>query len=395
MLCPALLLHAEVDVGGMSFYLLLTCPRSNKYEMPNMLKSALRYCKDHLAVPLRSDGIISVRLNRNEKTLEAVCAEKKKGCKGIVKVWCRMNYVLYPFLTDVEIAKNIKNYLVFSDIKGDYVREGGGYLSLRRIMDIKTINLRMLENELSERGIKAVPLLAPPGTFFIVTSDMRILYVSKEKKMEVMKVKEGLKDASPFFFGYSFALLTKDKVTVYKKSGEEWVVVDEVRVPDAYKVEWGSLEGEPALMIYAKDKVIIKSLKGDMAVLNTKGAIEVSVTINTETVALSYPSEVKIINLYTGEEETRLKISGVKKISWSLYSDFAAMCSDTMCWIFSNLTKTLVTAKKITNVKDLAWGSSTYNLYMARGEKMSTIFFNPHGVRTWRLIVRRPIPREI
>jgi len=132
-----------------------------------------------------------------------------------------------------------------------------------------------------------------------------------------------------------------------------------------------------------------------MAVLNTKGAIEVSVTINTETVALSYPSEVKIINLYTGEEETRLKISGVKKISWSLYSDFAAMCSDTMCWIFSNLTKTLVTAKKITNVKNLAWGSSTYNLYMARGEKMSTIFFNPHGVRTWRLIVRRPIPREI
>ncbi len=394
MPCPAPLLHAEVDVGGMSFYILLSCHRSNTFEIPNMLKSALRYCKDYLAVPLKSHGITAVRLNKQDKVIEAVC----KGpalCRGIIKVWCKMNYVLYPFLTDIDIIKNLKNYLVFSGIKGDFVDEGGGFLTVRSNLDVDIYNLRTLDKEFVISGIKAKPLLAPPGTFFIVTSDFKIMYVSKDKRLEALKVENGFRDASPFFFGYTFALLTKDKLSVHKKSGDEWEIIDELKVPGAYKVEWGSLEGEPALISYSKDKVVIKSLKGDMVVLNTKGALNVSVSLNTETVILSYPSEVKVLNLYTGEEETNLKIRGIKRISWSLYSDFAALCSDEMCWIFSNLAKSLVVAKKISNVKDIAWGSSTYNLYMARGNKMSIIFFNPHGVRTWRLIVRRPIPREI
>ncbi len=238
-------------------------------------------------------------------------------------------------------------------------------------------------------------MLAPQGTFFVVTLDGKIMYVGKNSKIEVMKVEEGLRDATPFFFGYAFVLLTKNKLTVLKKSGDKWESVDEMPNVDGYRVEWGSLEGEPAIILYSKNKVIIKSMKGDMAVLNTEGATSVAVSVNTETVILGYPEEVRVLNLYTGEEEAKFKTPGVKRIAWTLYSDFAAMCSDTMCWIFSNLSKSLVTARKVSNVSGIAWGSNTYNLFLSRGKKMSVIFFNPHGVRTWRLIVRRPIPRGI
>ena len=390
MNCKALLTHAEPDVGGTSLYVLVICKGKGRgsVEAPTMVKDAIEKAKRYEIFLTRSiEGEVK-DITYEDGTLKFSCPTK---CAFTIKVWAQTGTPVFPFLTDVELVRNSENSISFkSNVVS--VRERGGVLVLRSVGTSKVIDLRNVEPLIRLPTVLAEPPVAPPKSVFAYFQGGELYFIGLGKKELVMK-KEDIMDLSSYFYGLMIAISNNKKVDVVARKKGGWDVVDVVE-ERPLKVEWCLATNGPALALHYRNKLSLRSLTGETINITIPNTVASSISPDARVLLRATPDRVQVVSLEDGEVVKEFPLPGIKLIEWSFYSDFAVLCSDYACWVYSDLSKQIVVVKLINGVTGAWWSPSTYNLYLAKRRSLQVVSFNPRGVRGTFPAARRPIPRE-
>jgi len=387
--CRTLVTHVEPDVGGTSVYALVGAKgQCSEVRAPKILRDVVSRAKTYKIQVIKKIKNAPKKVTYEDGYLKFLC---EKECSFVVKAWALTGVPVTPFVTDVDIVTNMKNVFTFN-IKATKVRERGGVLGLQNLGSAVAIDVRTFDPLSNFKALLVEPLSAPRRSFYAYFPDGSLYLVGPDVKERIAVVRD-LMDVVSFPYGYLTSIIRKDKVDVISKRKGTWTILK--RVEGAAKsAEWCLVDSTPALAIYYEDHISLVTLREEIINIAVEGWRAASLSPNAELLLLSTGEGVKLIDLNSGEKLKEFKLKGVELISWSPYSDFAALCSKEACWIYSNLSKEIATVRKVSNATSVWWSPSTYNLYVARGNKLEITFFDPPGVKATLLVARRPILRE-
>jgi len=387
--CRALLTHAEPDVGGTSLYLLIICKSKGRgsVKVPNMVKDAIEKAKKYEIFLTRSiEGDVK-DITYEDGLLKFTCPTK---CIFAIKIWAQTGVPVFPFLTDVELVKNSRNIISFKTNVVS-VRERGGILVLRRMGSAKAIDLRSIEPLIKMPIMLAEPPIAPPKSVFAYFPGGELYFIGLGKK-ELVTKKSNVVDLNSYFYGLMVAISDNKKVDVVARKKDGWDVVDVIE-EKPFKVEWCLAANGPALALHYRDKLSLRSLTGETINVAIPNTVTSSISPDARMLLRATADKVQVVSLEDGEVVKEFPIPGIRLIEWSFHSDFAVLCSDYACWLYSDLSKQIVVVKLIGNVTGAWWSPSTYNLYLARKKSLQIISFDPKGVKGASPAARRPIPQ--
>ncbi|NPA85601.1 MAG: hypothetical protein GXO07_06340 [Crenarchaeota archaeon] len=389
MSCKALLTHAEADVGGTSLYSLVLCPSGGtEARAPRMVADAVQKSKRHEVQLVRRLEGDATAVSYEDGRFKFRC---KRRCSFIVKVWAQTGVPVFPFLTDVDVVKNSSNVMSFR-VKAVDVRDRGGVLVLKRVGTSRVVDLRDLRPLINVPVVLAEPPVAPRRSVFAYFPDGTLYFYGLNRKELIMRSRE-IKMIAPFFYGLMIAVAERQSVKLLVRRAGGWEEVEEVE-GRPHKIEWGYAWESPVLALHYRDRVVLKSVRGEVINVALPDVRASSISPDARHLIKASPDSVQVINLEHGEVVKEFPISGVQIVEWSFYSDFAALCSDRACWIYSDLSKEIVVVKPVTEVTGAWWSPSTYNLYLARGSKISVVSFDPRGIRGLLPVARRPTLQE-
>ncbi len=392
MSCRSLLTHAEPDVGGTSLYALVTCPEGgNEARAPRMvvdsINKARRY-EVHLLKKLEGD-VGGVRYS--EGLFKFSCTKK---CSFTLKVWAQTGTPVYPFLTDVGIIRNSGNLFAFK-ARATSVKERGGTLVLQRVGTSKVIDIRYFDPMISLPILLAEPTISPRRSFFYYSPGETLYFWRSGRGEEVGRVK-GVKVLSSYFYGFLVAAVGSEGIKVFARKKGGWDEIMKENLPEERPLDadWCAAWNSPTLALYFNKRLELRSVGGESLVVNLPKAKKMKISPDAKTLLVVTEDGLDVIDMDSGDVIKRFKLPKIDIVSWSYYSDFAALCSSFACWIYSTLSNSLILVKLMKDVTSAWWSPSTYNLYLTSKDRLRVLSFDPRGVRAVAPVARRPIPRE-